>query len=77
MNKTILRKSKKYIKSEAFREYSHLHLFQIVGSVTERNTKQLTCKNKKLHDFKIKFNKLSKDKYNIPLDSLESLDLSC
>ena len=40
--------------------------------------KQLICKNKKLHNLKIKFNKLPKDKYNIPVLNLssESLDLS-
>ena len=44
----------------------------------QENTKQLICKNKKLHNLMIKFNKLSKDKYKVPVLnlSLESLDLS-
>ena len=44
----------------------------------QENTKQLICKNKKLHNLKIKFNKLPKEKYNIPVLNLssESLDLS-
>ena len=50
----------------------------MLAALRQENTKQLTCKNKKLHHLKIKFNKLPKDKYNIPVLNLssESLDLS-
>ena len=52
--------------------------FKVLAMLRQENTKQLICKNKKLHYLKIKFNKLRKDKYNIPLLNLssESLDLS-
>ena len=41
--------------------------FKVLTALRQENTKQLTCKNKKLHHLKIKFNKLPKDKYNIPV----------
>ena len=52
--------------------------FKVLAALRKENTEQLTCKNKKLHHLKIKFNKLPKDKYNIPVLnlSLKSLDLS-
>ena len=50
----------------------------MLAALRQKNTKQLICKNKKLHNLKIKFNTLPKDKYNIPVLNLSSafLDLS-
>ena len=50
----------------------------MLAALRQENTKQLICKNEKLHNLKIMFNKLPKDKYNIPVLSLSSasLDLS-
>ena len=49
-----------------------------MAAFRQENTKQLIYKNNKIHNLKIKFNKLPKDKYNIPVLNLssESLDLS-
>ena len=46
--------------------------FKVLAAIWQENTKQLICKNKKLHYLKMKFNKLPKDKNNIPV-----LNLSC
>ena len=50
----------------------------MLTALRQENTKQLIYKNKKVHNLKTKFNKLPKDKYNIPVLNLssESLDLS-
>ena len=50
----------------------------MLAELRQENTKQLICKNKKMHNLKIKVNKLPKDKYNIPVLNLSSasLDLS-
>ena len=50
----------------------------MLAALRQENTKQLICKNKKMHNLKIKVNKLPKDKYNIPVLNLSSasLDLS-
>ena len=52
--------------------------FKVLAALRQENTKQLICKNKKMHNLKIKVNKLPKDKYNIPVLNLSSasLDLS-
>ena len=52
--------------------------FKVLAALRQENTKQLICKDKKMHNLKIKFNKLPKDKYNIPVLNLSSasLDLS-
>ena len=49
----------------------------MLAALRQENTKQLLSKNKKLHYLKIKFHKLPKDKYNIPVlnFSSDSLDL--
>ena len=52
--------------------------FKVLAALQQENTKQIICKNKKMHNLKIKFIKLPKDKYNIPVLNLSSasLDLS-
>ena len=52
--------------------------FKVLATLRQENTKQLICKNKKLHNLKIMFNKSPKDKYNITVLNLSSgsLDLS-
>ena len=51
--------------------------FKILTVLCPENIKQLR-KNNKIHNLKIKFNKLPKDKYNIPVLNLSSelVDLS-
>ena len=52
--------------------------FKVLAAFQQENTKQLICKNNKINNLKIKFNKLPKDKYDIPVLNLssESLNLS-
>ena len=47
----------------------------MLAALWQENTKQLICKNKKLHNLKIKFNELPKDKYNITVLNLSSASL--
>ena len=46
--------------------------FKVLATLRQENTKQLICKNKKLHNLKIKFNRSPKDKYNITVLNLSS-----
>ena len=48
----------------------------MLAALRQEKTKQLICKNKKLHNLKIKFNKLLKVKYNIPVLNLPSVSLN-
>ena len=48
----------------------------MLKALRQEITKQLICKNKKLRNLKIKFNKLSKNKYNIPVLNLSSESLN-
>ena len=52
--------------------------FKVLAALRQEKTKQVICENKRLFSLKIKFNKLTKDKYNIPALNLSSasLDLS-
>ena len=58
------------------RKFLEIICIKVLAALRQENTKQLICKNKKMHNLKIKLNKLPKEKYNIPVLNLSSASLS-